>query len=436
MDSLTAARAQMEVSLGFHMIFAALGIAMPLLMVIAEGLWLKTKRPHYRELARRWGKTTALLFAIGAVSGTALSFELGLLWPRFMATCGAVLGPAFTLEGYAFFVEAVFVGLYLYGWEKLSPRAHWLCGIPIAVTGLVSGILVVGANAWMQHPGAGISLEDGRVIGATATSTFESPMWLTMSLHSSFACYVSVGFAAAGVYAIGALRGKHDAYHRSGMAIAIGVASVAAIFQVVTGDMSAKAVAAHEPVKLAASEAHFDTASGAPLLIGGIPDPDTGEVTLALKLPKMLSFMAKGDFDAEVQGLHDFPRDEWPNVILSHLAFQVMVAAGFALLGAAALYWFLRWRKKAENKWLLRLLVFSSPLGFVALEAGWVVTEAGRQPWIVHGLLRTKDAVTQAHHVDATFFAFTALYVGLGAGLVFLLRYLARKPLEIAEGPS
>lgn len=433
MDPLLAARAQMEVSLGFHMIFAALGIGMPLLMVIAESLWLATKKEHYRDLARKWGKVTALLFAIGAVSGTALSFELGLLWPGFMRLAGGAIGPAFALEGYAFFLEAIFVGLYLYGWERLSPRAHLLCGIPVALTGVASGVLVVAANAWMQVP-AGAAFDGATLVDVSATAPFESPMWLTMSVHSTLACYVAVGFGVAGVYAIGMLRGKRDLYHRRAIDIALAVAAIAALAQVASGDRSAKATARYEPAKLAAMEAHFETSRGVPLLIGGVPDAATGEVSFAIRIPKGLSFLATGDPNAELRGLREFP--EHANVTVTHFAFQIMVGCGFALLGVGALYW--AWRLRARRSprdappLVLRAIALATPLGFLALEAGWTVTEAGRQPWIVGGVMRTRDAVTPDANVPIAFFGFTLLYLMLAFALVTLLRYLARTPADHA----
>src|SRR5262245_42192854 len=224
MDVLSAARAQMALTLGFHMVLAASGIAMPLLMFMAEGLWLRTGRPHYRDLARKWGKATGLLFALGAVSGTALSFELGLLWPRFMGLTGSIVGPAFALEGFAFFIEAIFLGLYLYGWDRLSPLAHWLAGVPVALSGLASGILVCAVNAWMQAP-VGFELDGaGRLTNIDPLATFRSPFWLPIAIHSSLSCYVAVGFAVAGVYAAGILRGHRDAYHHSGLTIAMTLA--------------------------------------------------------------------------------------------------------------------------------------------------------------------------------------------------------------------
>src|SRR5688500_6697684 len=324
MDTLTAARAQMEVSLGFHMVFAALGIGLPVMLVIAEALWLRTGRPHYRDLARQWAKATALTFAVGAVSGTALSFELGLLWPRFMEVAGPTIGSAFTLEGYAFFAEAIFLGIYLYGWDRLSPRAHWLTGIPVAPSGLASGVLVVAVNAWMQCPA-----QSGGSVRMDPMAPFASPPWLHMALHSSLACYVATGFAAAGVYALGMLRGRGDDYHRSGLRIALAVGGVAAVLQPLSGDISARAIAKLQPVKLAAVEAVFETQRGAPLTIGGIPDADERTVRFGLEIPKGLSLLANHDPNAEITGLNDVPRDEWPNVLVSHLAFQVMVGSGF-----------------------------------------------------------------------------------------------------------
>lgn len=424
METLTAARAQMEVSLAFHMVFAALGIGMPLLMVIAEGAWLRSGRAHYRDLARKWAKATALTFAVGAVSGTALSFELGLLWPRFMAFAGGIVGPAFALEGYAFFLEAIFLGLYLYGWEKLSPRAHLAAGAAVAASGMMSGVLVVAANAWMQEP-AGFALAAGKAVGVSAFAPFLSPAWGVMAVHSTLSCYIATGFAAAGVYALGTLRGRRDAYHRAGLAIALSVATAAAVLQPLSGDLNGKHDAAHQPVKLAAYEAHFHTARGAAELIGGIPDAKAMTVRGAVRIPRLMSFLAYGDVDATVRGLADFPRELWPNVLVTHLAFDLMVGCGFALIALGAWFWLARWRRREPGRWLLLALVAGSPLGVLALEAGWVVTEAGRQPWIIRGVMRTAEGVTSVAHVTATFFGFSAVYLVLGTALALLLRSLA-----------
>src|SRR3954471_22202097 len=340
MDNLLAARAQMEVSLGFHMVFAALGIGMPLLMTLAEALWLRTGRAHYRDLARKWAKATALTFAIGAVSGTALSFELGLLWPRFMAFAGGIIGPAFALEGYAFFLEAIFLGLYLYGWERLSPRAHLAAGAAVAASGVLSGVLVVAANAWMQEPVASHGVD------VSPLAPFLSPAWGQMALHSTLSCYIATSFAAAGVYALGMLRGRRDAYHRAGLTLALALGTAAALVQPLSGDLSAKHIARSQPAKLAAAEAHFETQRGAPIVIGGVPDAETGTVRGAIRIPKLLSFLATERFDGEVTGLNDFPRAEWSNVLVAHTAFDVMVGSAFALIALGIWFWFGRWRKR------------------------------------------------------------------------------------------
>ena len=425
MNTLTAARAQMEVSLGFHMVFAALGIGLPVLLLIAEWLWLRTGQPHYRALARQWAKATALTFAVGAVSGTALSFELGLLWPHFMESAGPTIGGAFTLEGYAFFAEAIFLGLYLYGWDKLSPRAHWLTTIPIALSGLASGVLVVAVNAWMQYP---TRVAGEQILRADPWAPFASPAWLHMALHSSLACYVATGFAAAGVYAVAMLRGRRDAYHLSGLRISLAVGGVCALLQPLSGDVSARAVAELQPAKLAAMEALFESKDGAPLLIGGIPDVEEQKVRFGIHVPKALSLLAHHDPNARVTGLNEIPRFQWPNVLVSHMAFQLMVAAGFAMMGVTM--WFVyvdRLRRQTLGKELLKAIALAGPLGFIALEAGWIVTEIGRQPWIINGVMLTSAAVTPAPHIALTFAGFTVLYAILGAALVTLLRRLARQ---------
>ncbi len=425
MDAVTAARAQMGVSLAFHMVFAALGIGLPLLMVLAEGLGLRTGKRHYFDLARTWGKATALLFVVGAVSGTALSFELGLLWPHFMEFAGPIVGPAFMLEGFAFFLEAIFIGLYLYGWDRLSPRAHWWTGVPVAVSGAASGAVVVAVNAWMQVP-VGFELIDGRPENIDPLATFRSPGWPVMAVHSTLACYAAVGFAVAGVYALGVLRGRRDAYHLSALNIALAVGAGAVVFQPLSGDFAARNVVRHQPAKLAAMEAHFETRSGAPLVLGGIADVEERRVRWGIYIPYGLSLLADHDPNAVVKGLEAFPRDQWPNVTLVHLAFDLMVGCGFALMALGLWYGWSVWRGRvAENVWLLRCLVLGAPLGMLALEAGWMVTELGRQPWIIYGTMRTAGAVTPAPGLEVYFWVFTALYAGLAVLLVVLLRGLA-----------
>jgi cytochrome bd ubiquinol oxidase subunit I len=432
MTSLTAARLQMTVSLAFHMVYAAIGIGLPLLLVIVEGLYLRTGKPHYKALAKTWAKTTGLLFAVGAVSGTALSIELGLLWPKYMELLGAVVGHIFGLEGYAFFIEAIFIGLYLYGWDRLSPRAHWACGVVIAVSGMLSGVLVLGVNAWMQQP-VGFEMDGPNVAVTDPIAIFRQPLWFHMALHSTLACYIAVAFAVAGWYAWRILRGHRDDATRSALRIAMTVGAIVAVLQPLSGDRLAKFVFRTQPVKFAAMEGQYKTERRAPLRLGGLPDDELQETRWAIEIPGGLSYLATDDWNAEVPGLDQVPKSDRPNVELTHLAFQVMVASGMTLLLLAGWFWIAaagtRNQPSAlfDRRWLLRSLALAAPLGFLGLEAGWFVTEVGRQPWIIHKVMRTTEAVTPAAGVPGMFVAFSILYLVLGITVIVLLRRLATR---------
>lgn len=438
MDTLAAARLQMTLSLAFHMIFAAIGIGLPLFLVIVEWLWLRTGEPHYKALAKKWAKVTGILFAVGAVSGTALSLELGLLWPKYMELTGAVVGHIFGLEGYAFFIEAIFIGLYLYGWDRLRPWAHWWCGVVIAFSGMISGVLVLGVNAWMQLP-VGFEVEAGRAVMTDPIAIFKRPVWFHMALHSTLSCYIAVSFAIAAVYAKSWLRGRRDSGTRSAILVAMAVGAIAAVLQPVSGDFLAKFVFKTQPPKFAAMEGQFRTEKSAPLRIGGWPDPDAGETRWAIEIPGGLSFLAAHDPSVEVPGLDRVPKEDWPNVELTHLAFQVMVGCGMALVGLSAWFWGAWWRRKEAalaSKALLRAMVICGPFGFIALEAGWVVTEVGRQPWVINGIMRTSEAVTPASGVPAMFFAFALLYLVLGATVILLVRNLRSPDPRAVRAPQ
>jgi cytochrome d ubiquinol oxidase subunit I len=430
MPDLLAARSQMAVSLAFHIIFAVVGIGMPVLMVIAERRWQKTGDPIHLDLARRWSKGTAILFAVGAVSGTVLSFELGLLWPGFMELAGGIIGMPFSLEGFAFFTEAIFLGIYLYGWDRISPRAHLWAGIAVAVSGAASGIFVVMANAWMNSP-AGFDLAGGRPVNVDPIAAMLNPMAFQQTLHMTLAAYTATGFAVAGIHAFLLLFDRDNAFHRRALSAALVLGGPAAVLQPISGDISARSVAARQPVKLAAMESHFETMAGAPLTIGGFPDSKTGETRYAIKIPYGLSLLAFHDPHAVVRGLNDFPRDEWPNVPIVHAAFQIMVALGtyMALVSLWAGWLALRRRDVTLNRPLLRALALGAPMGFIAIEAGWTVTEVGRQPWIIHGVMRTADAVTPMPGLVVPFVLFTLLYCFLGVIVVWLLyRQIIRSP--------
>lgn len=430
MPDLLAARSQMAMSLAFHILFAVVGIAMPVLMVIAERRWQTTGDALYLELAKRWAKGTAILFAVGAVSGTVLSFELGLLWPGFMEYAGAIIGMPFSLEGFAFFTEAIFLGIYLYGWTRISPRAHLWSGILVAVSGALSGVFVVIANAWMNSP-TGFDLVDGRPVNIDPVAAMMNPAAFQQTLHMTLAAYTATGFAVAGIHAFLLLRDPTNRFHRLAMSIALVVGVPAALLQPISGDISAKQVARYQPAKLAAMEGQFATERRAPLRIGGWPDEEARETRWAIEIPGGLSFLAFGDFDAEVKGLDAFPRDEQPPVAIVHVAFQVMIALGtyLALLSLWIAWLRIRKRDLVANRWLMRALVAAAPMGFIAIEAGWTVTEVGRQPWVVYGVLRTADAVTPMPGLVIPFVTFTLLYCVLGIVVVWLLyRQIVRSP--------
>ncbi|HEY5417660.1 MAG TPA: cytochrome ubiquinol oxidase subunit I [Gemmatimonadaceae bacterium] len=426
MPDLLAARSQMAMSLGFHIVFAVVGIGLPALMVIAEWRWTRTGDAVYLDLAKRWSKGAAILFAVGAVSGTVLSFELGLLWPGFMRFAGSIIGMPFSLEGFAFFTEAIFLGIYLYGWDRVSRGAHLFAGIVVAVSGVLSGIFVVIANAWMNTP-AGFDMVAGKAVNVRPFMAMANAAAFSETLHMTLAAYAGTGLTVAGIHAVALLRGNRSAFHRLALGIALSLGAPAAILQPLSGDVSARSVAVHQPAKLAALEAHFETQRGAPFHIGGWPDVDERETRWAIRIPRALSLLAFHDPNAEVKGLDTVPRDEWPPVAIVHIAFQIMVALGtiMALVSVWALWrW---WRGRAidavvDDRRLLRALALVTPMGFLAIEAGWTVTEVGRQPWVIHGVLRTADAVTPMPGLVVPFLIFTLLYVLLGAIVVYLLR--------------
>ena len=419
MSDVLAARSQMAVSLAFHIIFAVIGIAMPVLMVIAERRWQRTRDPVYLDLAKRWARGTAILFAVGAVSGTVLSFELGLLWPRFMELAGPIIGMPFSLEGFAFFTEAIFLGVYLYGWERVSPRAHLLAGVLVALSGVASGIFVVIANAWMNTP-TGFTFANGSFSNIDPIAAMATPAAFPQTLHMTLAAYAATGLGVAGIHAFLLRKNPTSAFHRAALTIGLLVGAPAAVLQPISGDIAARYVARRQPVKLAAMEALYETRAGAPITIGP-----------GIKIPYALSLLAFHDPHAVVQGLDDVPRDEWPNVSLVHLSFDVMVALGtyMALVGLWAGWLALRKRDFATRRRFLGALAIAAPCGFLAVEAGWMVTELGRQPWVIFGILKTADAVTPMPGLIVPFAVITLLYCGLAVVVgVVLYRQIIQSP--------
>jgi len=422
MPDLLSARLQMSLTLGFHIIFACVGMVMPFLMVASHGLWLKTKEPVYYEMARAWSKGVAILFATGAVSGTVLSFELGLLWPGFMQHAGPIIGMPFSFEGTAFFVEAIAIGFYLYGWKKVDPYIHWLSAWLVGISGIASGIFVVAANSWMNAP-TGFDWVNNQAINIDPVKAMFNDAWFSQSLHMIIAAFEAVGFAVVGVHAYFLLKEPKNVFHTKAIKIVIWFAVIAAILQPISGDRSAKEIAVRQPIKLAASEADFKTQNYAPLRVGGIVDMIHEKVNGDIEIPGVLSFLAFSRFNAQVKGLDDFPKENWPPVPIVHYAFELMVACGtlLALIGLVFIVRFYMKKDIIPKRWFLKLLVFCAPLGFIALEAGWTVTEVGRQPWIIYGIMKTKDAVTPMPGLIVPFIAFTLLYVFLAVNVTWLM---------------
>jgi cytochrome d ubiquinol oxidase subunit I len=418
-------------SLGFHICFAILGVGLPLFLLIAEGIALRTGDETYRQMAKRWGRVAVLLFAIGAVSGTIISFELGLLWPTWMDFSGGIIGLAFAIDGFAFFIEAIFLALYIYGWDRLSPVAHWLCTIPLVVSSATSAFVIISVNGWMNQP-KGFDVVNGEVVNVDPVAAiFNAAMPYEVS-HGALASYVATGFAVAGVYAIAMLRGDRSEYVRKALVLGLAVAAVFAPLQVVTGDLSGRFLAHNEPEKFAAMEGQFETEEGAPLRIGGFPDVGDKTTRLAIEIPKLGSFLAFEDFDAEVRGLNSFPQDEIPDVRLVHYSFQAMVAIGFFMVFVVAWFFGIAWWRRRIDPGRLQLLAIAAtlPLSFVAINAGWFVTEFGRQPWIIYQVMRTSDAATPREGIGFILLVFILVYIALTVGLALLLLRERRRPLE------
>jgi cytochrome bd ubiquinol oxidase subunit I len=414
MAPLLAARLQMAVSLGFHIIFACIGMVMPFLMSASYFYHLKHKNDLALELTKLWMKGVAIFFAVGAVSGTLLSFELGLLWPKFMENAGPIFGMPFSWEGTAFFLEAIALGIFLYGFGKISPWKHWFSSLMVGITGVLSGIFVVAANSWMNAP-QGFEYRDGKFFNIDPYKAMFNQAWFDQSHHMTLAAFTAVSATVLGIHSLLYLLGRRPRMNELAIKISAPIFIVSSLLQPLSGDFLAKNVAERQPIKLAAMEALFKTQKGAPLLIGGIPDLKLGKVNYAFELPKLLSYLAYGDLNAEVKGLEEYPRNEWPPVLIVHLAFQLMVACGSLLALGALIALVVRIKTKSFvlNRTVLWLFVFLAPLGFIAIEAGWTVTEVGRQPWIIYKIMRTSEALTNAPALAFTFYTYTALYLFL-----------------------
>jgi cytochrome bd ubiquinol oxidase subunit I len=428
-SQLLPAREQMALTLGFHIVLVPFGVAFTFITMVANWRGLRRDDAEAMLLAQRWSQVAAVLFAVGAVSGTVLSFEMGLLWPGLMDRYGAAYGLPFSVEGIFFFLEAIFVAIYIYGWKRLSPWAHFWSGLPVVLSGVGGSFSVVAANSWMNSPG-GITVRDGKVVDVDVWQVFFNDSFWYEAVHMLLAAYVVAGFTVAGVYAVGMLRGRRDRYHRVGLLIPLTIGAVAVPLQIAMGDVIARYVFNAEPAKFAAIEALPHTRTHAPETLGGVLVD--GKLRFGVPIPNGASLLSGFSPSTKVPGLDAIstpvrPPDNLVNVV--HLSFDVMVGTGFALFGLALWFVWLWWRSRAvePNRWFLRAVAVSGLVSIVALECGWVVTEVGRQPWTVVGLLLTRDAVQTSGNLWPFFGAALLIYTGVTVGAAYALRGLRRR---------
>jgi cytochrome bd ubiquinol oxidase subunit I len=432
---LLQARQMQALSFSVHIPLVCFGIAFPAMILFVEWLYLRSGDELYRTLARRWTRVMAALFAVGVITGTILSFEMGLLWPNFTATFGSVFGLGFAIEGFSFFMEAIFIGIYVYGWDRLSPRMHFLSGIPIAIAGATGSLMVIAVNAWMNHP-SGFRLDGGRPVDVhPLTALFGNSFLWPELVHMYIAGYIVTGFLLAGAYSIGRLRGRWGRYERTALAVPLTIAALASPVQVLVGDWAARDVATAQPVKLAAIEGLPRTTRGAPEhLLGWYTD---AQVKYGIRIPKLLSLLAFHNPDATVKGLDTVPADRRPPINVVRVSFQLMVGIGTLLALLGTVYVVVRMRRKRlpNSVWFYRALALAGPASVIALIAGWVTTEVGRQPWIVYRVMLTSQAVTGASGIPVGYTILALVYLGVAIGVVWILRRLARAPLSASEAP-
>ena len=426
-SNLGVARGQMAFTLGFHIVLASLGVALPAMMLIANHRGLRHDDPDALKLAQRWSKAVAVTFAVGAVTGTVLSFEFGLLWPAFTGRFGGVFGVLFAIEGIFFFLEAIFIAIYIFGWKRLSPWTHFWTGVPVIAAGLGGAFSVVAVNSWMNQP-QGFSPTTGKVTSVNVLKVIFNPAVPYEVPHMILAAYLVTGFLVASIYAVGMLRGRRDRIHRLGLLIPLTVACIATPIQFAVGDTAARAIAKDQPIKFAAMECVQKTSTDVTEYIYG--RCTSSGVKGGIGIPGFDSFLVGWSTSTQVTGLDSVPPDDRPpaNTLL-HWAFDTMVGICTLLIGLALWLGIGWWRTKdfPRSRWFLRATALSGVAAVIALEAGWIVTEVGRQPWIVYEIMRTSDAVTHASGIWVTFGLIVGLYVALGVTLVVVLRAMSRR---------
>ena len=442
-DALLPARNQMAISLGAHIILACFGVAMPAMLFVLHRKGVKGDDDAL-ELAKRWSKVSGVLFAIGAVSGTILAFEMGLLWPGLMEQFGDVVGLAFTLEGISFFIEAIFLGIYVYGWGRLPTKTHQFLLLPMIISGMSGTFFVMSVNSWMNAP-TGFDIVNGQVVNIDPWAAIFNEAVLLQYLHMLLAAYMAAAFTMVSVYAVGWLRGNRDRLHRLGILVPLTFAVIVTPIQPIVGHFAGQAIADRQPIKLAAIEGLSETETEVPIILGGYFDGTEVVNGIEVPIPGLGSFLAQNSFDAEIIGLNDVPPEDQPPVNIVRYSFQIMVGigTGLALLSTYVGYrWFRHRDTFLDNKWMLRAFALTGAGAIIAMETGWITTEVGRQPWVVHGILRTEDAVTDGNWVWFTLIALTIVYVGMFGAGYGVLRSMSKRwangetDLESPYGPA
>ena len=423
-------------SFAVHIPLVCFGVALPVMIVFMEWRHLRTGDEVYRTIARRWTRIMAALFAVGVITGTILSFEMGMLWPQFMSTFGSVFGLGFAIEGFSFFLEAIFIGIYIYGWDRLSPRLHLLTGIPIIIAGFTGSLMVISVNAWMQHP-SGFRLSGGRAVHVHPLAALfgNSFLWNEL-IHMYVAAYIVTGFLLAAPYAVARLRGRWNRYERTAFAVPLAIAAIAAPLQVLIGDWVARDVATEQPVKLAALEGLAKTTRGASEHVLGWYEH--GQIKFGLAIPHLLSLLSFHSFNAKVAGLDTVAPADRPPINITRVSFQLMVGVGTALAALGFVFLLIRWRRGRlpDQRWFYLGAAAAGPLSLVALLAGWITTEVGRQPWVVYRVMTSAQAVTSARSVPVSYGVLVAAYLVVGIGVIWILRRLAAAPLDTPPDPE
>lgn len=434
-DQLVNARQLQALSLVFHIPLVCFGIAFPAMVLFTEGMYLRTGDLLYKRIAKRWSKVIVIFFAIGVVTGTILTFEFGILWPNFMATFGDVFGLAFGLEGLAFFVEGIFVAIYVYGWDRLPKKVHFWSGVPMAIAGIFGATMILAVNGWMNNP-VGFDVVANQIVHVNPwRALFNDFFWHELA-HMYLAGYVVAGFLVASVYAVAWLKGERTRYVRTAMIIPLTFAALVAPVQVIVGDWAGRVVAEQQPVKLAAMEGLGSTTKGAPFTLGGYYKKSENKVVDGVAIPNMLSLLAFHNPNATVQGLDSVAPEDRPGPVNTvRYSFHIMVGIGtlLALLGVWYLGTWLKKRSLPQSKWFFRSVAASGVLGLIALEAGWIVTEVGRQPWIAYNVMRVGDAVTHASGIGYLLAVGVVVYAGVLAMAIWLLRRLAQDAEHLKE---